>query len=333
MQDRPPQAPRRFRQLSLLPDARAITARVARCLRGWCLAVTGERALWLWGPLAVEAVRARYAQNARTAEKAAAETARLFRYLEARGAVVWSDVTAGLVLEWCWSARRGRSGRHRRTAQSTARNRQWTASAAFGEAARLGAPINPAALVGERIPRPDSVVSARPLTDAEADLVRVFADAGLVASRRSLLVAFAFAGGTATEIAAVRMQDVDADAATVVFTAGGSRVGSLDAWGVETVSRFLRNRPLVDGGEMLCVTAGSDVSRGAHSVTVRLGQVLDDAGLSGRPGVTARSIRLTSARRVLEADGIEAAARFLGSPSLDSTAAALRHDWRADDGL
>ena len=40
-------------------------------------------------------------------------------------------------------------------------------------------------------------------------------------------------------------------------------------------------------------------------MTVRLGQVLDDAGLSGRPGVTARSIRLTGARRVLEADGIE----------------------------
>ena len=48
---------------------------------------------------------------------------------------------------------------------------------------------------------------------------------------------------------------------------------------------------------------------------------------NGVPGVSARSIRLTTAREVLRTDGIEAAARFLGSPSLDSTAAALNHDW------
>ena len=77
MQDRPPRAPRRFRQLSLLADASAVAARAARCLRGWCLAVTGEQALSWWGPLVVEAVRARYAGNARTAEKAAAEAAAL----------------------------------------------------------------------------------------------------------------------------------------------------------------------------------------------------------------------------------------------------------------
>ena len=333
MQDRPPWAPRRFQQLSLLADASVVAACADRCLRGWCLAVTGEQALSWWGPLVVEAVSARYASNARTAEKAAAEAYRLFRYLDARGAAVWADVTAGLVLDWCWAARRDRSGVHRGTAQSTARNRQWAALAAFGEAARLGAPIDASALVGARIPRPDPAVSARPLTDAEAERVRVYADAGLVASRRSLLVEFSYAGGTATEVAGVRMRDVDADAGTVVFTGAAARVGRLDAWGVETVRRFLRNHPAVAGGDLLCVTAGSDVSRGAHSVTVRLGQVLDDAGLSGRPGVTARSIRLTGARRVLEADGIEAAARFLGSPSLDSTAAALGHMWRAGDGL
>ena len=99
------------------------------------------------------------------------------------------------------------------------------------------------------------------------------------------------------------------------------------------VSRFLRNRPAIAGGEVLCVTLGSDVSRGAHSVTVRLGQAIEDAGLAGLPGVTARSIRLTTAAEVLEERGIEAAARFLGSPSLDRTAAALGHVWRPVDGL
>ena len=94
----PQQKNRRARQLSLFPDVRAITEQAARCLRGWYLAMTGEQALSWWGPLVVEAVSARYAGNARTAEKAAAEARRLFRYLDACGAVVWADVTAGLVL-------------------------------------------------------------------------------------------------------------------------------------------------------------------------------------------------------------------------------------------
>ena len=78
---------------------------------------------------------------------------------------------------------------------------------------------------------------------------------------------------------------------------------------------------------MVCVSARTSSSRAAHAVTVRLGQVLRDAGIAGRPGVTARSIRLTTANRILQTDGIEAAARFLGSPSLDSTADALGYQW------
>ena len=56
-------------------------------------------------------------------------------------------------------------------------------------------------------------------------------------------------------------------------------------------------------------------------------------GWSAKPLVSAHdrimgTHRLTAARQVLERDGIEAAARFLGSPSLDHTAEALAHDWR-----
>ena len=317
---------RRARQLSLFPQERAVTAQAERCFQGWCLAVTGE-ALGVWAPLVVEAVRERY-RNPRTAEKAAADTAHLFCYLEARGARSWADVDAGVVSEWCWAAHRDRSGHHRRTAQSTARNRRWTALAAFEEAARLGAPIDPWALAGERIARPVGFVSARPLTDEEAHRVRVFADCGGVASRRSLLVAFSFAGGSATEVAAVRTTDVDLAAAAVAFSGPAARDGLLDGWGVETVERYFRNNPPAADEDLLCVTSAVRPDRAAHSVSVRLGRVLRDAGLSGRPGVSARSIRLTAAHRILLADGIEAAARFLGSPSLDSTAAALNYDWK-----
>ena len=288
----------------------------------------------LLGSLAavVEAVRARFARNPRTAQKAAAETQRLFRYLAAVGVSDWPDVRPDQVLGWCWAARRDRSGRHQRTAPSTARNRQWAALAAFEEAARLGAPIDAAALIGARIERPSAAVSARPLTDAEDDRVRAYADAGLVASLRSVMLVFSYAGGTATEAAAVRMGDVDLDAGCVAFSGAAARVGPLDAWGIETVLRFVRNNPPIPVDGLVCVSAATSPSRAAHAVTVRLGQVLRDAGLSGRPGVTARSIRLTTANRILRTEGIEAAARFLGAPSLDSTADALGYRWGQHDG-
>ena len=175
-------------------------------------------------------------------------------------------------------------------------------------------------------------MSARPLSDYEDRRARDYADAGLVASRRSLCVAFSYAGGTASEVAAVRRRDVDLDAARVAFGGAAARVGPLDQWSVETVWRFVRNNPVVPDGDPLCVTVGTGPSRATHSVTVRLGQVLRDASIAARPGVTARSIRLTTANRILQAHGIEAAARFLGSPSLDSTADALGYRWGQDDG-
>ena len=279
----------------------------------------------------LDAVRARFGGNAGTAEKLVAEIQRLFRYLAAVGVLDWLDVTAEHVLEWCWAAHRRGSGRHRRTKQATARNRQWAALVAFEEAARLGAPIDPRQLIGERIPRP-STVPTRPLTDDEDRRARDHADAGLVASRRSAMLVVSFAGATASEAAAVRMGDIDLDAGIVEFSGAAARVGPLDEWGVETLWRFVRNNPPLAAGELLCVTDSTSASRAAHVVTVRLGQVLRDAGLSGRPGVTARSFRLTTARRILDRDGIEAAARFLGSPSLDSTAVALGYRWGQHSG-
>ena len=294
--------------------------------------MTGPVPLLGWQPAVVDAVRARFADNPRTADKAVAEIKRLFRYLVAVGVCDWPAATPVVVLAWCWAARRDRSGKHRRTKQSTARNRQWVALAAFEEAARLGAPIDPHRLIGERIKRASPAVSARPLTDAEDDRARVYADAGLVASRRSVMLVSSYAGGTATEVAAVRMGDVDLDASTVAFSGAAARVGPLDEWGVATVLRFVRNNPAMAVDALLCVTADTSPSRAAHAVTVRLGQVLRDADLSGRPGVTARSFRLTTARRIFQAQGIEAAARFLGSPSLDNTADALGYRWGQDDG-
>ena len=318
-------------QLRLFDDPlQAFRQRLQRDLAA--LAVSGVELLAAWVAVVAGEVQARFAANERTAQKVVAETARLFRFLVARGADTWSAVTPALVLEWCWAARLSRSGRHRRAAQSTARNRQWVALAVFEAAASLGAPIDPRALIGERIARPSKYVSARPLNDDEDRRARDHADAGLVASMRSLCMAFSYAGGTASEVGAVRRRDVDLDAATVAFRGAAARVGPLDEWSAAMVARFLANNPPMQPDERLCVTDRLDAQRAAHSVTVQLGQVLQAAGIAGRSGVTARSIRLTTARRILDTDGIEAAARFLGSVSLDTAADALGHLWRPSDG-
>lgn len=189
--------------------------------------MTGETPLALWLPVVVAVLRDRFAGNPGTAEKLVAETQRLFRYLMACDARIWSDVNSALVTEWCWAARPDRSGVHRSTATSTARNRQWAALAAFEAAVSSGAPIDPRTLIGDRIARPSESESARPLTDDEHRLVLVHADAGRVASRRSMMVALSRAGGTASEVAAVRMGDIDLDAAAVEFCSAAARVGPL----------------------------------------------------------------------------------------------------------
>ena len=169
----------------------------------WSLVMDSEMTLTEWLPLIEEALELRL-DNRGTASKAITELNHLFCNLHANGAVTLEDVTPSMVQDWIWAAWRNGSGPHRPPAQSTSKNRQWMARRALEAAASMGAPIDVATLLGEPVARPTDYISARALTDNEAHLVRVFADAGHVASRRSLMVAFSFAGGTATEVAAVR---------------------------------------------------------------------------------------------------------------------------------
>ena len=326
-----PGPPSAGEQLRLFGDGLVLPLWVRLWLVGWGLGMSDDRDLLSgWVPLVLEGVRLRYASNPRTADKVAADARRLLGYLQGRGVERWSDVSPEMVSHWCWVSRVDRHGQYRRTSQSTARNRQWVASIVFDVLSDLGSPVDTQALVGNRIPRLGGAPGARPLTPEEAQKVREHADAGLVGSGRSLLVVFSFAGATATEVAAVRMADVNLDQATVTFRGPSSRVNPLDEWGISRVARFVRNRPPIPSDHLICVTGRVKPERAAHSVTVRLRDVLRDAGLSHREGVSARSIRLTTARRLLEDSGIEAAARFLGSPSLDNTAQALGHQWRND---
>jgi hypothetical protein len=183
-------------------------------------------------------------------------------------------------------------------------------------------------IVGAPIKRGTSETS-RPLTPEETRLVEVYSAEGLLIGRRPMLVAFAQAGADATEIALVTPADVDLRAGMVTLGLRHRRTNPLTPWGIETVGEYFAAKT-PEAGRPLCVVGGKPIHRLAHAVTVSLRGALVAAGIAGRPRVTARSVALASAERVLDREGIVAAARFLGSNSLDATAASLDFDWQAD---
>ena len=271
--------------------------------------------------------------NPATRRKLATLTGWLFRYLAAAGADNWADVTPEMTEGWCRAAARHR-GRWTSPAASTVRNRQWALTVVCGALEAVGAEVDPALRPG-RAPRPPAPRRSRPLTPAERDLVRAFADRGLAGSRRSAMVALAEAGASPAEIAAAAVADVDLAAGTVRLGVDPdrARVNPLTGWGAEAIRRVLSVNGIDPAdGARLCVTDSVGADRGAQSVATRLCDAIRDAGLAEAEGVTGGSIRLTAAAGVLARGGIEAAARFLGSSSLDAAAAALGHDWnRCED--
>lgn len=275
--------------------------------------------------LAGAAAGVRFA-NPATRRKLTTLTGWLFRYLAASGAERWADVTAEMAEGWCHAAAK-RRGRWTTPAPSTVRNRQWALTVVCDALEAAGVEIDPALRPG-RVPRPDTARRSRPLTAAELDLVRAYADRGLAGSRRSAMVALAEAGASPAEIALVRARDVDLAAETVRLGVDRARVNALTGWGAEAIRRVLVVNGINPADDTrLCVTDTVSPRQGAQSVATRLCDVIRDAGLAEADAVTGGSIRLTTAAEVLGRAGIEAAARFLGAKSLDAAAAALGHDW------
>ena len=317
-------------QPSLFP-ADDLPGFVVAVVVAWGLVVSGDLSLAAWrGPI-VDGLLARYS-NKRTLAKVLDEMSRLFRFLAAIGAECWSDVTRETLEQWYWAARPDRHGVMRRPSESTVMNRHWVAGAVLKMAESLGAPVDAAALLATPLSRRAIKPPTRSLTEVEVRQAQDHSYEAMMKSTRPLMVAFSITGGTATEIAVMPVSAVNLEAATVEFQGEAARTNRLEGWALETVSRYFKHNPGLDHDALLCVSGRTDEFQAAHSVTVRLREVLVEAGIAGRDGVTARSFRLTGARRVLDASGIEAAARFLGSNSLDAVADALGHDWRNGDG-
>jgi len=304
--------------------ARSIADQVTRGRSRPDTEACGHRLLADVAVVAAEGVAASYSANPATSKKAAAEVLRFVRYAAGSGLTYVDEFTAELVDGFLWSAS-GRQGCFADVSASTAANRQAFVRRFFAVLADLGE-WDGGDITGSPIPRNSSEPS-RVLTSEELASIRAFADSGLATGRRALLVVLAEAGGDAAEIAQVTVDDVDLDAATVRFRGPAARINPLTEWGRATTRTVLRTAE-PPSGLRLCVSNEISLERAAHSVTVRLREVLADAGLASRPRVTPRSIRLTIARQVLDTGAVEAAARFLGNESLDATARMLDHRWR-----
>jgi len=101
----------------------------------------------------------------------------------------------------------------------------------------------------------------------------------------------------------------------------------------ERATHFARRVPRDVTAPVLCTGAtGSDAHKQARvCVTVR--EILTRAGLSDDPGVRPASLTAYAARRAFGHRGrIEDAARLIGSPSLDTTAALIGYAWRGPGG-
>ena len=234
------------------------------------------------------------------------------------------------VTGWCLRSR-ANDGSFRPATARTARYKQQIARAVFEEAAALGAAVDPHTAVGDLIARPQPK-PIRPLTDSEFDRVRSLVNHAPSRSRQGAAVALATAGGTATDIAQVRGRDINLDQATVALAGNPPRTGRLDEWATQVLQRYLRDNHAAADDAPLCISTRSTPEREVEAVSAHLRRLLRAADLYGLEGVTADSIRLHAARKVLDSEGIVAAARFLGWKSLDRTAETLGHHWRRADG-
>lgn len=274
--------------------------------------------------IGLTALELAYAPSVGTAEKYRKESSRFFRHLRACGVEFVDEIQHDHIESFVWSATR-RNGSLRDVSASTASNRQSILRSLFRELERLGVTIEHG-LLGESIQR-ENADPTRLLTSVEIDHLRSNCTGGYTFTRDPLLLALSEAGGSATEIAAVRGADLDLSTGTVTFPGPLARSAPLTNWGVGILRLINAEKPF-NPEQRVAVGRGIGPNRGAHSVSVGLYKLLRDAGLGRDHSVSARSIRLTFARHVFERDGIEAAARFLGSDSLDATARAIGHEWR-----
>ena len=243
--------------------------------------------------------------------------------LKAHGLEFLDEITADHVLQHMWSARKTKHG-FAQVSPRTAGNRQWgyrffqmvMGSEGFNDGFDLS---------GDTVLRGEPE-SPRPLNLLELDSVVAMVESTLISTGEDLLVAFSMSGATAQEAGLVRARDVDLANKVVSFHGENPRTAVLTEWACNRIALFLSENHR-EGEQRLAVADFVTTENVARTVNTRLMNVMRMTGFRSGSGVTAKSIRLGAATVVLESQGLEAAALFLGNNSLDATARMLRYEW------
>lgn len=311
-------------------DVQALPPRIRSAMGGLELMVDGNWSIEAWRQPILDEIEARYGDNQLTRRKLTSYIDDLLSYLTSQGSIDLTDITDDQIIDWCDA-----SSMHRTTgaiydpAATTRRNRRWAARIALLIAQLLGVPIDAHSLTRGTVMVDDGKRKTRLLTDKQMRAVESHANPGVLPSYRSVIVALMRCGATPTECAAVTLGDVDLATGTVALgTNSTARVNRMCGWAHATISRRLRLRPPSSPAERLCVRPSTAPESAGTSIRNQLSHLMRQAGLAHIDGVSGTSIRYTAARLVFETHGIEAAARFLGTGSLDTAAAAVGHDWK-----
>ena len=243
-----------------------------------------------------------------------------------------SGVTAELVAAFCGEAVQGRDGSWRTPAASTRRTRRAAIRWLFRWLRHEGICVADPTIdvkVSE-----DAVSGPRPLTDVEVAECRLMSDRTLSQTRLPACWALAEATLTTGEMSRLVVGDVDLVSGTL-DTPGLSRgpvarTVPLTDWGAEALAR--RVEELVGGGgdasTPVVYRSGRSLNGGGATAGQAINRILTYAGLSDDPSATAKSVIAWRALKAFEQSGrIEAAARLIGSSSLDATARLIGLDW------
>jgi integrase/recombinase XerC len=243
-----------------------------------------------------------------------------------------SGVTAELVAAFCGEAVQSRDGSWHLPAASTRRTRRAAIRWLFRWLRHEGICVADPTIdvkVSE-----DAVAGPRPLTDVEVAECRLMSDRTLSQTRLPACWALAEATLTTGEMSRLVVGDVDLVSGTV-DTPGLSRgpvarTVPLTDWGAAALAR--RVEELVGGGgdesTPVVYRSGRSLNGGGATAGQAINRILTYAGLSNDPSATAKSVIAWRARKAFEQSGrIEAAARLIGSSSLDATARLIGLDW------
>jgi len=243
--------------------------------------------------------------------------------LQAHGLEFLDEISADHVLQHMWSARKTKHG-YAQVSPRTAGNRQWAYR--FFQVAMGSEGFNDGFdLSGDTVSRGEPE-SPRPLNLLELDSVIGMVDSTLISTGEDVLVALSMSGATANEAGLVRVCDIDLDNKVVHFQGEYPRSAVLTEWACNRIALFLSENHR-ESEQRLAVADFVTTENVARTVNTRLMNVMRMTGFRSGSGVTAKSIRLGAAIVVLEAQGLEAAALFLGNNSLDATARMLRYEW------